>query len=185
MLRANSGLAQSLRTPRRATLGPQRRIDRLKSQYRSPERRAALERQQWRDRLGNADADKCRIGPRQGAKRTDLVAAISPPWPHRHVSHRCLTDTGSGAVDSNVARPGGSRGSAHLRGVSNLGIAGSGSPRVVRVDDHVRDQLKEMSDAEGVTLSEFVRDLLLEAVVPAWRQVVTSHRATIPTLTAL
>jgi len=52
------------------------------------------------------------------------------------------------------------------------------------VDDHVRDQLKEMADAEGVTLSEFVRDLLLEAVVPAWRQVVTSHRATIPTLTA-
>lgn len=36
----------------------------------------------------------------------------------------------------------------------------------VRVDDHVRDQLKEMSDAEGVTLSEYVRDLLLAAVVP-------------------
>jgi uncharacterized protein YfbU (UPF0304 family) len=38
----------------------------------------------------------------------------------------------------------------------------------VRVDDHVRDQLKEMADAEGVTLSEFVRDLLLEAVVPVY-----------------
>ena len=38
----------------------------------------------------------------------------------------------------------------------------------VRVDDHVRDQLKEMADVEGVTLSEFVRDLLLEAVVPVY-----------------
>ena len=38
----------------------------------------------------------------------------------------------------------------------------------VRVDDHVRDQLKEMADTEGVTLSEFVRDLLLEAVVPVY-----------------
>jgi uncharacterized protein YfbU (UPF0304 family) len=38
----------------------------------------------------------------------------------------------------------------------------------VRVDDHVRDQLKEMADAEGVTLSEYVRDLLLEAVVPVY-----------------
>ena len=38
----------------------------------------------------------------------------------------------------------------------------------VRVDDHVRDQLKEIADAEGVTLSEYVRDLLLEAVVPVY-----------------
>ncbi len=38
----------------------------------------------------------------------------------------------------------------------------------VRVDDRVRDQLKEMADAEGVTLSEYVRDLLLEAVVPVY-----------------
>jgi uncharacterized protein len=38
----------------------------------------------------------------------------------------------------------------------------------VRVDDHVRDQLKEMADAEGVTLSEYVRDLLLEAVMPVY-----------------
>jgi len=36
------------------------------------------------------------------------------------------------------------------------------------VDDRVRDQLKEMADAEGVTLSEYVRDLLLEAVVPVY-----------------
>lgn len=36
----------------------------------------------------------------------------------------------------------------------------------VRVDDHVRDQLKDIADAEGVTLSEYVRDLLLEAVLP-------------------
>lgn len=38
----------------------------------------------------------------------------------------------------------------------------------VRVDDHVRDQLKEMADGEGVTLSEYVRDLLMEAVVPVY-----------------
>jgi uncharacterized protein len=36
----------------------------------------------------------------------------------------------------------------------------------VRVDDHVRDQLKETADQEGMTLSEYVRDLLLAAVVP-------------------
>ncbi len=36
----------------------------------------------------------------------------------------------------------------------------------IRVDDRVRDQLKDMADNEGVTLSEFVRDLLMEAVVP-------------------
>lgn len=38
----------------------------------------------------------------------------------------------------------------------------------VRVDDHVRDKLKVMADAEGVTLSEYVRDLLLAAVVPVF-----------------
>ncbi|MFO6451815.1 MULTISPECIES: YfbU family protein [unclassified Aeromicrobium] len=36
----------------------------------------------------------------------------------------------------------------------------------VRVDDRVRDELREMADDEGVTLSEYVRDLLMEAVVP-------------------
>lgn len=38
----------------------------------------------------------------------------------------------------------------------------------IRVDDHVRDQLKELADAAGVTLSEYVRDLLLEAVMPVY-----------------
>lgn len=38
----------------------------------------------------------------------------------------------------------------------------------VRVEDHVRDQLKEKADAAGVNLSEYVRDLLLEAVVPVY-----------------
>jgi uncharacterized protein YfbU (UPF0304 family) len=38
----------------------------------------------------------------------------------------------------------------------------------VRVDDHVHNQLKEMADAAGVTLSEYVRDLLLEVVVPVY-----------------
>lgn len=36
----------------------------------------------------------------------------------------------------------------------------------VRVDDHIRDQLKGQADAEGVTLSEHIRDLLLESVLP-------------------
>lgn len=36
----------------------------------------------------------------------------------------------------------------------------------IRVDDRVREQLKEMADDEGVSLSEFVRDLLMEAVIP-------------------
>ncbi|HKY16290.1 MAG TPA: YfbU family protein [Microthrixaceae bacterium] len=36
----------------------------------------------------------------------------------------------------------------------------------VRVDDRVRDRLKEMADDEGVSLSEFVRDLIMETVVP-------------------
>lgn len=36
----------------------------------------------------------------------------------------------------------------------------------VRVDDHVHERLKEIADGEGVTLSDLVRDLLREAVVP-------------------
>ena len=40
----------------------------------------------------------------------------------------------------------------------------------IRVDDRVRDQLKEMADDEGVTPSEYVRDLLMEAVVPVYER---------------
>lgn len=40
----------------------------------------------------------------------------------------------------------------------------------IRVDDRVRDQLKELADDEGVTLSEYVRDLLMEAVVPVYER---------------
>lgn len=40
----------------------------------------------------------------------------------------------------------------------------------IRVDDRVRDQLKEMADDEGVSLSEFVRRLIMEAVVPIYQQ---------------
>lgn len=36
----------------------------------------------------------------------------------------------------------------------------------IRVEDWVRDDLKELADAEGVTLSEYVRDLAMAAVVP-------------------
>lgn len=36
----------------------------------------------------------------------------------------------------------------------------------IRVDDHVRDRLKEVADSHGLTLSEHVRDLLMESVVP-------------------
>ncbi|ACV79029.1 YfbU family protein [Nakamurella multipartita] len=40
----------------------------------------------------------------------------------------------------------------------------------IRVDDRVRDHLKQMADVDGLTLSEFVRNLLLEAVVPIYEQ---------------
>ncbi|MCE7483743.1 YfbU family protein [Microbacterium profundi] len=36
----------------------------------------------------------------------------------------------------------------------------------VRLDDDIYERLKELADAEGASLSEFVRDLLLELVVP-------------------
>lgn len=36
----------------------------------------------------------------------------------------------------------------------------------IRVEDWVRDQLKELADAEGITLSEYVRDLAMAVVVP-------------------
>lgn len=38
----------------------------------------------------------------------------------------------------------------------------------VRVDDRVRDKLKELADSERVSLSEYVRELLMEAVVPVF-----------------
>jgi len=40
----------------------------------------------------------------------------------------------------------------------------------VRVDDSIRDQLKVMADDEGVTLSEYVRDLLTAATVPVYER---------------
>ncbi|WP_026877249.1 YfbU family protein [Jiangella gansuensis] len=40
----------------------------------------------------------------------------------------------------------------------------------IRVDDRVRDQLKELADGQGVTTSEYVRDLLMEAVVPVFER---------------
>jgi len=40
----------------------------------------------------------------------------------------------------------------------------------IRVDDRVRGQLKELADDQGVSLSEYVRDLLMEAVVPVYEQ---------------
>jgi uncharacterized protein YfbU (UPF0304 family) len=39
----------------------------------------------------------------------------------------------------------------------------------IRLEDRVRDQLKELADAEGVTLSEYARDLLMAAVIPVRR----------------
>lgn len=42
----------------------------------------------------------------------------------------------------------------------------------IRVDDRVRDQLKELAAAQGVSLSEYVRDLLMEAVVPVLQRTV-------------
>lgn len=40
----------------------------------------------------------------------------------------------------------------------------------IRVEDRIRDQLKEMADDQGVTLSEHVRNLVMEAVVPVFEQ---------------
>jgi uncharacterized protein YfbU (UPF0304 family) len=40
----------------------------------------------------------------------------------------------------------------------------------IRVEDRIRDQLKELADAEGVTLSEYVRDLVMAAVVPVFER---------------
>jgi uncharacterized protein YfbU (UPF0304 family) len=40
----------------------------------------------------------------------------------------------------------------------------------IRVDDRVRDQLKALADDQGVSLSEFVRDLLMETVVPVFER---------------
>lgn len=36
----------------------------------------------------------------------------------------------------------------------------------VRVEDHIHERLKELADDEGLTLSDFVRDLLRNAVIP-------------------
>lgn len=38
----------------------------------------------------------------------------------------------------------------------------------IRVDDQVRDELKDAADAEGVTVSEYVRDLVMAAIVPRY-----------------
>lgn len=45
----------------------------------------------------------------------------------------------------------------------------------VRVEDHVRDLIKEMADTDGVSVSEYVRGLLIEAVVPVHRSVEDKH----------
>lgn len=40
----------------------------------------------------------------------------------------------------------------------------------IRVDDRVRDQLKKLADDHGVTTSEYIRNLLMEAVVPVYER---------------
>ena len=40
----------------------------------------------------------------------------------------------------------------------------------IRVEDRIRDQLKEMADDAGVTVSEYVRNLVMEAVIPVYEQ---------------
>lgn len=40
----------------------------------------------------------------------------------------------------------------------------------IRIEDRIRDQLKEMADVEGVTVSEYVRDLVMAAVVPVYER---------------
>ncbi|EYT49283.1 MULTISPECIES: YfbU family protein [Dietzia] len=45
----------------------------------------------------------------------------------------------------------------------------------IRVEDRVRDQLKELADDEGISLSEYVRNLVMEAVVPVREQQEARH----------
>jgi uncharacterized protein len=40
----------------------------------------------------------------------------------------------------------------------------------IRVEDRIRDQLKQLADDAGMSLSEYVRDLVMEAVVPVHEQ---------------
>lgn len=40
----------------------------------------------------------------------------------------------------------------------------------IRVEDRVRDQLRSLADDEGVSLSEYVRNLVMEAVVPVYER---------------
>lgn len=40
----------------------------------------------------------------------------------------------------------------------------------IRVDDRIRDQLKELAQDNGISLSEYVRDLLMEVVAPIREQ---------------
>ncbi|WP_204742225.1 YfbU family protein [Glaciihabitans arcticus] len=43
------------------------------------------------------------------------------------------------------------------------------------MDDYVRDALESRAQEEGVTLSEYVRELLREAVVPVWKRPADTH----------
>jgi uncharacterized protein YfbU (UPF0304 family) len=38
----------------------------------------------------------------------------------------------------------------------------------IRIEDQVRDQLKDIADTEGVTVSEYVRNLVMAAIVPVY-----------------
>lgn len=40
----------------------------------------------------------------------------------------------------------------------------------IRVEDRIHDRLKEIADEEGMTLSEYVRNLVMEAVVPVYER---------------
>lgn len=40
----------------------------------------------------------------------------------------------------------------------------------IRIEDRIRDQLKELADNDGVSLSEYVRNLVMEAIVPIYEQ---------------
>ncbi|CPS10796.1 YfbU family protein [Mycobacteroides abscessus] len=42
----------------------------------------------------------------------------------------------------------------------------------IRVEDRIRDQLKELAESEGISLSEYVRDLVMAAVVPVYKPTV-------------
>lgn len=55
----------------------------------------------------------------------------------------------------------------------------------IRVDDQVRDQLKDMADEEGITVSEYVRNLVMAAIVPGYEPEEDEDQGDLPAPTTM